>query len=847
MQSGEWVAINGRYYRLDAMLPTGAGSYGQVWAAAGAAGRPVAIKFINIEAMTQADPALHGHWRAHLEREIGFLTGLDADQSRHVVALLDHGELDGQPVLVLERLQANLGQWLAQRRRENAPPPDLSQILGWTEQILDGLDVVHQAGFIYRDLKFSNLLIGEEGARLKLADFGSLKREDGDNTRSFIGTPATMAPEQILPARQGIEGHEYAVDYRADYYALGLLLFIMLTERPTTAAQRRLGQLLALHGQEGAGQQGAILGGLDPDERELLRQSIEFWTVPVLPEQGGGAAALLADLIERLLARDPADRPSGSVAIRSVLDAARISQPPLPAPLPDWEALAVTEEPPNRPLRRAARLAPSVPWRPQRWMALAGLGLAGAVAWAMIHPVADIKMNPEPSPGVGMTAPVAATDQTPQPVAQPAPVTASNLTVSTPAPATEADRATSAAAPTVNAPTSPSVAEQPSTAETARPPLDAEPVTTEASQPTVAIEPPIAARPEPAGAPDPVPLAPVKPNSPAELSPSAKPSAVAVKTRPPGKSSVERPSSTVAKSPASAKPVKTVSTPAVAVKRPAAIPQPAVLSARPALIEPPASASRASGAAVIPPRLAKPTQKPVPPAVLEPPRRQVVTPTVSTPSPQSTPSRPATRPSNVGDSARLATAAKPAAKAADRIARTEPPKQTTARENPKPDRPPIKLEARPETALALPPIKLESRVSVNPPPITLVSRSGTLARSKSDPAERKESSAPSSTRSTDPVTRIRDGAGRAASAIGEAVNRTSVAVSAEVRQSLRTAGRVVDQWTGRCNRAEGCGRNTIEVARRDRWSDRQGTVVTQRQAPARDAEEDDGFAKPPPR
>ncbi len=84
--------------------------------------------------------------------------------------------------------------------------------------------------------------MGQDGALLKLADFGALKRENGDSTRSFIGTPATMAPEQALPVRQSVVGGcEYAVDYRADYYALGLLLFILLTGQPATAAQRRLG------------------------------------------------------------------------------------------------------------------------------------------------------------------------------------------------------------------------------------------------------------------------------------------------------------------------------------------------------------------------------------------------------------------------------------------------------------------------------------------------------------------------------------------------------------------------------------------------------------------------------
>ncbi len=415
MQSGEWIAINSRYYRLGAVLSTGVGSYGQVWEATDAAGRAVAVKFINTEAMNQVDPTLHGHWRAHLEREIAFLTGLDADQSRHVVALLDHGVVDGQPALVLERLQANLGQWLAHQRRESAPSPDLAQIMDWVEQILDGLDVVHRAGFVYRDLKFSNLLVGENGARLKLADFGSLKREDGDNTRSFIGTPATMAPEQVLPARRGAEGCEYAVDYRADYYALGLLLFALLTNRPTTAAQRRLGQLLVLHGQEGAGQQCAQLGGLDDEERELLWRAVEFWTVPVLPEKGGGTAALLVTLIDRLLARDPADRPASSLEIRAVLDAARVSQPAALTLTPDCNTPPPATEPPNWHSRRTHRPSPRSQWR---WALLAGaLGLAGAVAWAIVRPVAEIGPDQAESLSAVVAPPIAGNAKPPEPAA----------------------------------------------------------------------------------------------------------------------------------------------------------------------------------------------------------------------------------------------------------------------------------------------------------------------------------------------------------------------------------------------------------------------------------------------
>jgi serine/threonine protein kinase len=493
MKNGEWIVIDGREYQLDAVLSTGAGSYGQVWAATDDEGRAVALKFINTEAMSQADPGLRGHWRAHLEREIAFLAGLDPEQSRHIVTLLDHGQMDGQPVLVLERLAANLGQWLAQQRRDNAPPPDLERILDWAGQILTGLEVIHNAGFVYRDLKFSNILVDERGERLKLADFGSLKRENGDSTRSFIGTPATMAPEQALPVRSGPEGSEYVVDYRADYYALGLLLFSLFTRQPATAAQRRLGQLLAQHGQEGAARHGEQLGGLNDEERELLRQSIEFWTVPVITLPGSGAAAQLTGLSERLLARDPAERPQNSAEIRTVLQAVRLGQAePLtlaptsdtPAMVADWDLPPPPTLPPNR-YRRRAGTANRSPW-PRRAAALAGvMGLAGTLAWAIvIRPTSEFLQNRPIAPDAVITTAPA--------VVEPAPV----ASMDTPSPAPESPAALEE--PVADSKNEPAIEPETEPVVASESPPDSNPAAVEIAEPPVA--PPVArpvAKPEP--------------------------------------------------------------------------------------------------------------------------------------------------------------------------------------------------------------------------------------------------------------------------------------------------------------------------------------------------------------
>lgn len=861
MQSGEWITINGQDYRLDAVLSSGSGSYGQVWAAVDAAGLPVAIKFINAEAMNQADPALHGHWRAHLQREITFLTGLSAEQSRHVVTLLNHGKIDEQPVLVLELLQGNLRQWLMQQRRENAPPPDLAQILDWAEQILDGLDVVHQAGFIYRDLKFSNLLVGDDGARLKLADFGSLKREDGDNTRSFIGTPATMAPEQALPARSGKDGCEYAVDYRADYYALGLLLFVLLTRRSTTAAQRQLGQLLALHGQEGAGQQGARLGGLNDDERELLRRLVEFWTVPARPEQGGGAAARLVELIERLLAHDPTDRPAHSLEIRAVLDAVRVSQP---------TASPLATQPLNRHWRRASRATPAIPKAQRRWALLAGgLALASALSWALLHPLLGNGPRPvEPTSAYTVPPSGEITDAPTPPAAAPAAgaeIAAAPESPASPPTATAAAPETSLTAPAIAAgPEAPPV-DPAATAETpaAAPAAEVEtPAATPAAEAEIAAEsespasPPTAAAAAPeapvtrvmpvAATPAPVRTSPKMGLQPTETrravkaTPKAtrvtKPQVVAT-PRPPSKPVVEA-SPTIRPQPAtvSAKPAK----PVAAVERPVAV-------VRPSVVRPPVDV----------PRIAKPTPKPLAPPVSTPPvRTPVVTQTAPLPR-NTTASKPAARPPAVVS--RPPVMPKPVSKPAAQTARATLAKPATAsRPQPPIALPPIKLESRSETALVLPPIKLESRSRATPPvppPIELVSRPSTVATAASRPnftpamtpvQPKAKAPSPPAVRVKDPITGLRDEAGRAAAALGDLVNRTSATVSLEVRQGLKTAERTVGQWTGRCDRADGCGRNTVQVERRDRWVSRPATALTQGESRGRQ-DADEGFVKPPPR
>ncbi|HYL00309.1 MAG TPA: HEAT repeat domain-containing protein [Steroidobacteraceae bacterium] len=109
----------------------------------------------------------------------------------------------------------------------NEKPVELKRAMGFAIDICIGMTVAHQQGIVHRDLKPANVLINQEGL-LKIVDFGvAAAQREGDTqltkTGYVIGSPKYMAPEQILGKK---------VDERADIYALGVMLYEMLTGVP---------------------------------------------------------------------------------------------------------------------------------------------------------------------------------------------------------------------------------------------------------------------------------------------------------------------------------------------------------------------------------------------------------------------------------------------------------------------------------------------------------------------------------------------------------------------------------------------------------------------------------------
>ena len=133
----------------------------------------------------------------------------------NIVTVHDFGEADGLYYIVMEYIDGvNLRDLLADGKM------DPKQALAIIPPVCEALEYAHEKGVVHRDIKPENLLLDREG-RIKIADFGIASLVGGEGEKS--GTPPYMAPEQT----KGV------VDQRADIYALGAVLYEMLTgERP---------------------------------------------------------------------------------------------------------------------------------------------------------------------------------------------------------------------------------------------------------------------------------------------------------------------------------------------------------------------------------------------------------------------------------------------------------------------------------------------------------------------------------------------------------------------------------------------------------------------------------------
>lgn len=190
------------------------GGMGTAYVARDATGKPVILKFPHINMI--GDPALYDRYQRELE--IGRTL-----QHPHIQRVLDAGEYEGQPYMVIEYVE---GETLRAYLSVHGPlsPPEAIHVL---DQLCEAIAYCHERGVFHRDLKPENILITPTGD-VTIVDFGiallrGARRITWAGLGATVGTPDYMAPEQV----QGKRG-----DARTDIYALGAIGYELLCGEP---------------------------------------------------------------------------------------------------------------------------------------------------------------------------------------------------------------------------------------------------------------------------------------------------------------------------------------------------------------------------------------------------------------------------------------------------------------------------------------------------------------------------------------------------------------------------------------------------------------------------------------
>jgi serine/threonine protein kinase len=187
---------------------------------------PVALKLI------APRPSWRDEAQERFEREARLAAAV---AHRGILPVYETGRHDGRPFVAMKLEQGDLARLLREEGRLSA-----GRAVAVVTQIASALDAAHAHGLVHRDVKPSNVLLGEEEGeeRAYLADFGVARAAfsgDGD-AGELVGTAGYASPEQIRGD---------PVDRRTDVYALGCLLYECLTGRLPFARSDSLARLWA--------------------------------------------------------------------------------------------------------------------------------------------------------------------------------------------------------------------------------------------------------------------------------------------------------------------------------------------------------------------------------------------------------------------------------------------------------------------------------------------------------------------------------------------------------------------------------------------------------------------------
>ena len=339
MPSPAWL-ISDRYEIQEPLGRGGMGTVHRGWDRVLA--RPVAVKVLPFA--LSADEAA----ASRLRREARAAARLNHPG---IVSVFDAGVADGAPYLVMEHVE---GHTLAEELSRGPITSDHAASIA--ASIAAALSVAHAAGVVHRDVKPSNVLLTPSG-EVKVTDFGIARAVDDDTlTRpsGIVGSAPYLSPEQL----RGEVG-----DARSDIYALGVVLFQMLTGRLPFEADTAMAMAFK-----------------HLEEQPRPPAELE----PGIPEA-------LDAVVLRALAKDPADRfDSADELVAALLpfmreaDASAVAStaPPIRTSDEDTGELAETEA--------------GAPARRPRWALLAVLALLAVTTWTVVMAV----RSPEPAPAV---------------------------------------------------------------------------------------------------------------------------------------------------------------------------------------------------------------------------------------------------------------------------------------------------------------------------------------------------------------------------------------------------------------------------------------------------------------
>jgi eukaryotic-like serine/threonine-protein kinase len=282
----------GRIGKYEIVSALGRGSMGEVFRAFDPIiGRPVALKTMSAGLVQNAELCQRFHREAQAAGSLNH---------PNVVTIFEFGEDAGQAYIAMELLDgSDLKELIARQALLT-----VGEVLGFMEQICDGLAFAHAREVVHRDLKPANIHVLPDG-HVKIMDFGLARPSSSDMTQVgvILGTPHYMSPEQVRGEK---------ADARSDVFSLGVVFYEMLARRKPFDAD-------TMH---------SVLNQVVHEEPAPLRE-----VVPGLPSR-------LTEALERALAKEPGRRFAHAGEMREALREARAAlgeeeaRQPLPSPPP---------------------------------------------------------------------------------------------------------------------------------------------------------------------------------------------------------------------------------------------------------------------------------------------------------------------------------------------------------------------------------------------------------------------------------------------------------------------------------------------------------------------------------